>query len=118
MDFNFGVFDESDKLDFIDENENENEDDKQNQPVNVIDTLPLAKMINAGTEATVSTIVDVADQQMAIESEKLMFDHKSTKAVLGGLNAINDNLATLVKFNAESTAKFHAASLKFYEETA
>ena len=33
-------------------------------------------------------------------------------------NAINDNLATLVRFNAESTAKYHAASLKFYEELA
>ena len=114
MDFNFGVFDENDQLEFIDDDN----DDKQKQPVTVINTLPLAKMINAGTEATVSTMVAVADQQMAIESEKLMFNHKSTKAVLGGLSAINDNLATLVKFNAESTAKFHAASLKFYEETA
>ena len=63
MDFNFGVFDENDQLEFIDDDN----DDKQKQPVTVINTLPLAKMINAGTEATVSTMVAVADQQMAIE---------------------------------------------------
>lgn len=112
-DYGFGIFDESDQLEFIDD-----EPENNNKPVTVIDTMPLAKMINNSTEATVNTMIAVADQQMAIESEKLMYNHKSTSSILGGLSAINDNLATLVKFNAESTAKYHAASLKFYEDTA
>ena len=111
MDYGFGMFDENDKLEFID-------DETNNKPVTIIDTMPLAKALNNSTEATVTTMINVAEQQMAIESEKLMFNHKSTNSILGGLSAINDNLSMLVKFNADSTAKFHAASLKFYEDTA
>ena len=109
MDFGFG-----DMLDDIDKDMLVEED--KNSPT-IIDTMPLAKIINSGKEAAIETMINVAEQQMAVESEKIMFNHKSTTAVLGGLNAINDNLATLVRFNAESTAKYHAASLKFYEDT-
>ena len=109
MDFGFG-----DMLDDIDKDMLIEED--KNSPT-IIDTMPLAKIINSGNEAAIETMINVAEQQMAVESEKIMFNHKSTTAVLGGLNAINDNLATLVRFNAESTAKYHAASLKFYEDT-
>lgn len=110
MDFNFG--------DILDDNETNDMfiEEGKNNPT-IIDTMPLAKVINSGNEATVETMINVAEQQMAVESEKIMFNHKSTTAILGGLNAINDNLATLVRFNAESTAKYHAASLKFYEDT-
>lgn len=108
MDFGFGdMLDDTDNSIMIEED--------KNSPT-IIDTMPLAKLINSGNEATIETIVNVAEQQMAVESEKIMFNHKSTTAMLGGLNAINDNLATLVRFNAESTAKYHAASLKFYED--
>ena len=113
MDYGFGDWGDE-PLEFIDEEEPKAEV-KPNPPT-VINTLPLAKMINASTEATVSTMVAVADQQMAIESEKLLFNHKSTSSILGGIGAINDNLSTLVRFNAESTAKYHAASIKFYED--
>ena len=110
MDFNFG--------DILDDNENKDMfiEEEKNNPT-IIDTMPLAKVINSGNEAAIDTMINVAEQQMAVESEKIMFNHKSTTAILGGLNAINDNLATLVRFNAESTAKYHAASLKFYEDT-
>ena len=110
MDFNFG--------DILDDNENKDMfiEEEKNNPT-IIDTMPLAKVINSGNEAAIETMINVAEQQMAVESEKIMFNHKSTTAILGGLNAINDNLATLVRFNAESTAKYHAASLKFYEDT-
>ena len=110
MDFNFG--------DILDDNETNDMfiEEGKNNPT-IIDTMPLAKVINSGNEATIETMINVAEQQMAVESEKIMFNHKSTTAILGGLNAINDNLATLVRFNAESTTKYHAASLKFYEDT-
>ena len=109
MDFGFGDMLDDDSKDMI-----INED--KNNPT-IIDTMPLAKIINSSNEATLETMINVAEQQMAVESEKIMFNHKSTTAILGGLNAINDNLATLVRFNAESTAKYHAASLKFYEDS-
>lgn len=113
MDYGFGDFSDG-GVEFID-----NEETPVNQTHNttVINNLPLAKVIHANTEATVDTMINIAEQQMAIESEKLLFNHKSTNSILGGLGSINDNLATLVKFNAESTAKYHAASIKFYEES-
>lgn len=115
MDFGFGMFDDDDGLSFIDDDDSSLDDNDSH--TTVINTLPLAKMINTSTEATVSTMVAVAEQQMAVESEKLIFNHKSTNSILGGLSAINDNLSTLVRFNADSTAKYHAASLKYYEES-
>ena len=115
MDFSFGGFDESDSLSFIDDEEGE--DNASSNHTTVINTLPLAKMINSSTEATVSTMISVAEQNMAIETEKIAFNHRSTNSILNGLNAINDNLSLLVSFNSESTAKYHAASLKYYEDT-
>ena len=112
-DFDFGfnddMFSDDGGVEFLD-------DEPSNQPPTIIDTMPLAKAINNSTEASVNTMIAVADQQMAIETEKLLFSHRSSTAMLEGMTAINDNLATLVKFNSDSTAKYHAASMKFYEE--
>ena len=117
MDFGFGAFDDEDGMSFIDDDNDSGSSEDKTTHQTVINTLPLAKMINNSTEATVSTMVAVAEQQMAVESEKLLFNHRSTNSILGGLSAINDNLSTLVRFNADSTAKYHAASLKYYEES-
>ena len=86
MDFSFGGFDESDSLSFIDDEEGE--DNTSSNHTTVINTLPLAKMINSSTEATVSTMISVAEQNMAIETEKIAFNHRSTNSILNGLNAI------------------------------
>ena len=113
-DFDFGfdsdMFGGDDVVEFLDD------ESPVNQPPTIIDTMPLARAINSSTEATVTTMMAVADQQMAIETEKLLFNHRSSNAMLEGLTTINDNLATLVKFNSESTTQYHAASMKFYEE--
>ena len=113
--FDFGfddnMFGDEGLVEFLDDDSS-----PSNTPPTIIDTMPLAKAINGSTEATVNTMIAVADQNMAIQTEKLLFDHKSSTAMLNGLTSINDNLATLVRFNADSTAKYHAASMKFYEE--
>jgi hypothetical protein len=113
-DFDFGfdsdMFGGDDVVEFLDD------ESPVNQPPTIIDTMPLARAINSSTEATVTTMMAVADQQMTIETEKLLFNHRSSNAMLEGLTTINDNLATLVKFNSESTTQYHAASMKFYEE--
>ena len=79
MDFSFGGFDESDSLSFIDDEEGE--DNASSNHTTVINTLPLAKMINSSTEATVSTMISVAEQNMAIETEKIAFNHRSTNSI-------------------------------------
>ena len=118
MDFGFGdLFDESDNLSFGDETGGAEVTVNQYKTNNVLDSLPLAKAMAANTEATVASINTIAEQNLAIESEKLMFNHKAANSVLGGLNAINDNLATLVKFHGDSTTKFYASSIKYYEES-
>ena len=124
MDFGFGSFDDDDmfggSLQFFDEEDGSgvefSDDNGGNQPTTVIDTMPLARAINSSTQATVGAIVTAANQQMAVDNEKLIFDTRAYNAILSGMNDINDNLATLVKFNAESTAKYHAASMEFYEQ--
>ena len=113
MDFGFGdEFGDDGGLEFIED------DGPSSQPQQtVLNTLPVAKMIHASTEATVNTMVAVADQQMAVETEKILLNRQMSDSIISGLASMNDNLATLVRFNAESTAKFHAASMKFYEDS-
>ena len=116
MDFGFGSFDDDmfgGTLEFVEEDEGDN---GGGESPTFIDTMPLARAINSSTEATVGAIVTAANQQMALDNEKMIFDTRAYNAMLSGMNDINDNLATLVKFNAESTAKYHAASMQFYEE--
>ena len=114
MDFGFGdMFGDDDSgVEFLDD-----EPSSMSNPPTIIDTMPLAKMIGNSTEATVNTMIAVADQQMAIETEKILFNSKYSNSMLEGLTAMNDNLAMLVKFNAESTTQYHAASMKFYEDS-
>lgn len=121
LDFSFGgVFDEDDSISFGDENDEGTEQTvtvNQHKTNNILDTLPIAKAMNANTEATVNAIATVADQNIALETEKLMFNHRATNSILGGLSAINDNLSALVRFHGDSTTKFYAASIKYYEDS-
>ena len=122
LDFSFGgMFDEEDSVSFGDEGLEDGTEQtvtvNQHRTNNIMDTLPLAKAMSANTEATVNAIATVADQNIAIETEKLLFNHKATNSIIGGLTAINDNLSTLVKFHGDSTTKFYAASIKYYEDS-
>ena len=120
--FDFGfddsdIFGDDDFQIFDDEPSIDGDANQGPTPSTVIDTMPLARAINSGTQATVSTMISIADQQMVMESEKLAFSQTHTNAMVGGLSAINDNLSLLVSFNADSTSKFHAASMKYFEES-
>lgn len=119
MDFGFGdMFDEEDGISFSDNDEGGTDVTVNRNTVNnVVNTLPLARAMTANTEATLQAMSSMADQQAAIETEKMMFNHKSTTSILGGLSAINDNLTALVKFQGDATSKFYAASIKYYEES-
>ena len=116
-----GLFGEEDRLEFLDDEEDDSPQQNTSMPnitpTTVIDTLPLAKAISNNTEVTVKTMMAVADQQMNVETEKIMFDRKSTHSMLNALGAINDNLSLLVEFNATSTTKYQAAAMKYYEQS-
>ena len=92
-------------------------DNGSRPPIAVINTMPLAKAVQSSTEATIETMSAIAGQQLAVENEKIMFNQQSVNSILSGLNSINDNLALLVEFNADSTAKFHGAAIKYYEQS-
>ena len=120
MDFGFDLFDEDDDLSFGDEVDFDDGDTvtlNKNTVNNVVNTLPLAKSMAVNTEMTITAMSAIAEQNLAVESEKMVFNHKAASSILGGLSAINDNVATLVKFHSDSTAGYHAASLKYYEES-
>ena len=120
-DFNFD-FDDDGGLEFIEDDEpsDGSGDDSSGggrPPITVINTMPLAKAIASSTEVTVATMTGIAEQQMAVESEKILFDQRAHNSLLNALSSMNQNLALLVSFNSESTAKFQAAAMKFYEES-
>ena len=107
---------------FIDDDGSGGEEDSSSDgnsrpPVTIINTMPLAKTIASSTEATVNTMVGIAEQQMAVETEKLMLDKHTFSATLNALDSINQNLSLMVQFNADSTAKYQAAALKYFEES-
>lgn len=84
-------------------------------PIAVINTMPLAKAMQTGAEATVTAISALGNQQLAIESEKMLMDKQIFNASLNALNSVNENLALLVQFNSDSTAKYHAAAIEYFE---
>ena len=109
------VDDEGETVDF--DNETSTSDNGSRPPITVINTMPLAKAVKSSTVATIETMSSIAGQQLAVENEKIMFNQQSVNSILSGLNSINDNLALLVEFNADSTAKFHGAAIKYYEQS-
>ena len=86
-------------------------------PVTIINTMPLAKSISASTEATISTMTSIAEQQFAVETEKAMFTERHNGIMLNALSSINDNLALLVQFNSDSTTQYHAAATEYYKQS-
>ena len=122
--FNFDDFgDFGDDFSFIDDegSDSESTDTSSNgggrPPITVINTMPLAKTMVNAAEANMQTMVAIADQNMAVESEKLMLNRQTYDATMSALGSINDNLALLVQFNSDSTAKYQEAALKFFEES-
>lgn len=119
MDFGFGdMFDDEDGISFSDNDEGGTDVTVNRNTVNnLVNTLPLAKTMAATTEATINAMGSIAEQQAAMETEKMMMSNKANANILGGLSAINDNLTALVKFQSDATSKFYAASIKYYEES-
>ena len=122
-DFNFDDFSfDTGGFEIIDEDDDGTIDsvegdleEQQATPLNVIETMPLAKAINTSSQATVDAINALGDQTLAIESEKIMLDKQSFSASMNAFNSINENLALLVQFNSDSTTKYHAAAIEYFE---
>ena len=110
-------------VEFIDDDDSGGDEPVENSsgggrpPVTVINTMPLAKAISSSAEANVNAIAALGQQQFAMESEKLMMNKQTFDASMSALNSINENLALLVQFNSDSTAKYQAAALKYFEQS-
>ena len=124
-DFNFDDFSfDSGGVEFIDDDDDGNVEepisdssDNGRPPTTIINTMPLAKAISSSTEATVGAIASLGEQNMAMETEKLMMNKQTYESSMSALNSINENLALLVQFNSDSTAKYQAAALKYFEQS-
>ena len=124
-DFNFDDFSfDSGGVEFIDDDDDGNNEepmrdssDNGRPPTTIINTMPLAKAISSSTEATVGAIASLGEQNMAMETEKLMMNKQTYESSMSALNSINENLALLVQFNSDSTAKYQAAALKYFEQS-
>ena len=95
----------------------ESNDNANKPPVTIINTMPLAKTISASTEANITTMNAIAEQNMAVESEKIMLTKQTFNITMNALDTINSNLSLLVQFNSDSTAKYQAAALKYFEQS-
>lgn len=84
---------------------------------NVIDMMPLANVVSANTEATIQAIGAATEQSIGVETEKIIFNHRVMQSVVGRLEAITDNTAELVKFHGDSTSKFYASAISYFQET-
>ena len=115
--FDNSLFDDGeDGLEFY-EDEPQTTNTQSRPPMTVIDTMPLARVIESSNNNSINTMINIAEQQMSVETEKIMFSQRNADTMMNALGAINDNISLLVKFNAESTAKFHAAAMKYYEQS-
>ena len=121
--FNFDEFsfDDGDGPVFIDDDGSDTESndtgEKSRTPVTIINTMPLAKSIASSTEANINAIAAVSEQNVAIETEKMLLNKQTFNATMNALESMNQNLGLLVQFNADSTAKYQAAALKYFEES-
>ena len=120
--FNFGDDDDGmffdDGVEFLDDEDDSNNItiNKNNTVRNVIDMMPLANVVAGGAQATVEAIDAVSTENRALATEKMMFDNRLLNTVSGGLESLNQNMGVLVQFHNDSTAKYYAASIKFYDD--
>ena len=113
-----------DGVDFFDDNDDNAFDDgnnnvtinKNNTVRNVIDMMPLANVVAGSAQATVEAIDAASTENRALATEKMMFDNRLFNTVSGGLESINQNMGLIVQFHNDSTAKYYAASIKFYDD--
>ena len=124
--FNFGDDDGmffDDGVEFLDDDGDMFDDgdtnvtiNKNNTVRNVIDMMPLANVVAGSAQATVEAIDAVSTENRALATEKMMFDNRLLNTVSGGLESLNQNMGVLVQFHNDSTAKYYAASIKFYDD--
>ena len=115
-DMGIEFLDDDDDGMFVDENNDSVTINKNNTVKNVIDMMPLSNVVASGTQATVQALDAVNEQNRAFATEKMMVDNRILNTVAGGLESINENMSTLVQFHSDSTTKYYAASIKFYED--
>ena len=119
------IFGDDGGIEFLDDDDDDmfvNDEDssvtinKNNTVRNVIDMMPLSNVVAAGTQATVQALDAVNTQNRAFATEKMLVDNRILNTMAGGLESINENMSTIVQFHSDSTSKYYAASIKFYDD--
>ena len=119
------IFGDDGGIEFLNDDDDDmfvNDDDssvtinKNNTVRNVIDMMPLSNVVAAGTQATVQALDAVNTQNRAFATEKMLVDNRILNTMAGGLESINENMSTIVQFHSDSTSKYYAASIKFYDD--
>lgn len=84
---------------------------------NINENNPMVVATNKQTKAILETAEASQNAQFAIANRSIMMDSKMLETMSTGMQAINDNVGSIVSFNADTMSKFTAASLAFYEDT-
>ena len=96
------------------------DDGADNVDVNVSDNsagmIALSEQVRTQTEMSLKTSQANLDAMIAINATNMMQTQKMTSEIVSGLNAINQNLASLVEYNNSSMSKFIESSIAYYEK--
>lgn len=76
----------------------------------------LSEQLRSQTEVSLQTSQANLDAMIALNANSMMQTQKISTEIVSGLNAINQNLASLVEYNNSSMSKFITSSIAYYEK--
>ena len=76
----------------------------------------LSEQLRSQTEVSLQTSQANLDAMIALNANSMMQTQKISTEIISGLNAINQNLASLVEYNNSSMSKFITSSIAYYEK--
>ena len=95
-------------------------DNNVNVDVNVSDNnagmFALSEQVRTQTEMSIKTSQANLDAMIALNANTMMQTQKMSTEIISGLNAINQNLASIVEYNNSTMSKFITSSIAFYEK--
>ena len=109
------MFDDS-GISFGDDGADNNVDVDVNVSDNNAGMFALSEQIRTQTELSLKTNQANLDAMIALNANTMMQNQKTSTEIISGLNAINQNLASLVEYNNSSMSKFIESSMAYYEK--
>ena len=83
---------------------------------NIDKNNPMVQAVQQQTRLLADNEANNTKRSIAIAESQMKLDKQLASVLYGGMETINSNLSTLIRFNNEHTSGYIGASLKYYEE--